>query len=148
MSLLSGAGGVIDLAAKPTSVQDILSTRTQLVVSDLDQRKGTLQSWKNLEEEIRDIYELIAEFSSIVVTVSQPCRRMNKRFAIYISALRRTACRRTRCSGWRACRTAVASARVSCPRAPSTPWPALSSARASVAPSGSSRESRSEDSPQ
>ncbi len=35
--------------------------------SDLEQRKNTLQSWKMLEEEIRDLHDLIAEFSNIAV---------------------------------------------------------------------------------
>ncbi len=36
-------------------------------LDDLDQRKDTLQSWRQLEEEIRDLHDLIAEFSNIVV---------------------------------------------------------------------------------
>ena len=36
-------------------------------MDDLDQRKDTLQSWRQLEEEIRDLYDLIAEFANIVV---------------------------------------------------------------------------------
>ena len=38
--------------------------------SDLAQRKDTLQSWQNLEGEIRDLQELIAQFSNIMVGVS------------------------------------------------------------------------------
>ena len=36
---------------------------------DLDRRKDTLKSWQGLEEEIRDLHELITEFSAFVVTV-------------------------------------------------------------------------------
>ena len=42
--------------------------------SDLDARKETLASWRNLEEEISDLQDLIAQFSSIV-TVAAGVRR-------------------------------------------------------------------------
>ena len=38
--------------------------------SDLDARKETLASWRNLEEEISDLQDLIAQFSSIVTVVA------------------------------------------------------------------------------
>ena len=38
--------------------------------SDLDARKETLASWRNLEEEISDLQDLIAQFSSIVTVAA------------------------------------------------------------------------------
>ena len=43
--------------------------------SDLDARKETLASWRNLEEEISDLQDLIAQFSNIV-TVAAGVRQM------------------------------------------------------------------------
>ena len=40
-----------------------------VLMTDLEQRKNTLQSWQNLEVEIRDLQDLIAQFSNIVVGV-------------------------------------------------------------------------------
>ena len=38
--------------------------------SDLDARKETLASWRNLEEEISDLQDLIAQFSNIVTVAA------------------------------------------------------------------------------
>ena len=43
--------------------------------SDLDARKETLASWRNLEEEISDLQDLIAQFSSIVTVAAAGVRR-------------------------------------------------------------------------
>ena len=45
--------------------------------SDLDARKETLASWRNLEEEISDLQDLIAQFSNIV-TVAAGVRQMRQ----------------------------------------------------------------------
>lgn len=52
--------------------------------SDLAQRKDTLQSWQNLEVEIRDLQDLIATFSNIMVGVR---RHQLKRMIILLSLI-------------------------------------------------------------
>ena len=48
--------------------------------SDLDARKETLASWRNLEEEISDLQDLIAQFSSIVTVAAAGVRENEEQY--------------------------------------------------------------------
>ena len=74
-SLLSGtASGVVLLPPPPAMFansplgppQHTKTKTSSSSSSDLDARKETLASWRNLEEEISDLQDLIAQFSNIV----------------------------------------------------------------------------------
>ena len=51
------------------------AAKTASFSSDLDARKETLASWRNLEEEISDLQDLIAQFSSIVTVAAAGVRK-------------------------------------------------------------------------
>ena len=51
-------------------ISHAVKTSSSCSSSDLDARKETLASWRNLEEEFSDLQDLIAQFSSIVTVVA------------------------------------------------------------------------------
>ena len=69
ISILSSDEIAASSASGAAASMPALSQRCHGDQDDLDRRRDTLRSWQRLEGEIRDLHELITEFSGFVVNV-------------------------------------------------------------------------------